>query len=807
MEVAKEVHKLYFCSNLEEMNWRYIRLRSSPIMLLCQALECRYIEVAKYILTKYFDINGTYQGVISFPLHLATQVGDTEIVQIILDRGIDINTQNAHGETALHTAIQCGNIDLVKLFLNLGANVNVQTRIRRDNFLQDRSLIGNRKRFELALKKTRGKGYTPLHMAASLGKTEIMRLLLHKGADVHACAFYNQTSAHLATQESYRKCLKMLMEYGANINAANRGGKTILYIAVKNHDLAIVKDILKYLPDMNNRGNQAAIDVAFHHLQGKLYKPIIDALLVYGFSLSGAVQVNRVLEKAVVANILDMAEYALNQGAQINAKVLYFSNMTTLLHVTVHRKQEDITRLLLRYGAKVNIRDERGNSVLHVSIRKGNENIVALLLNKGANIEMTQARGLTALQVACNRNLIKIAVVLVEHGADINVKCRSRQNTPLMHCIKKGYIELAEILLKYGNNNARNKFGRTALHFSVIANNERTTKMLLEYGANPTIKGGDRKTPLHIAVEKDNFKLVRLLLEHGNKNPREYLICGNHNSRLKTYPLILAARRKNIAMMKMLLEYGTDVDYKDNNETALYHSVKKGHVKGVELLLKYCANVNLQCKGGKTPLHMACFLKHIVITDILLQHGANIDISDDLDVTPWLYLMHNIFNMSKLNFQKVIIKHLIQREEVTLVSSNNILSDHGRIEVLDFMNECKQEILLLKCEKVVDSNISYYDLLVRRPDVIAKYIRNEDVAQVLTSGNYKEKFKIYSGSIENNFEKAKEMNEMTDQAFHAFQLFSTDLPILPQDCIMNILNYMTFQDLKIFTLAAAKILV
>jgi ankyrin repeat protein len=58
--------------------------------------------------------------------------------------------------------------------------------------------------------------------------------------------------------------------------------------------------------------------------------------------------------------------------------------------------------------------------------------------------------------------------------------------------------------------------GRAALHYSAWNGLVATTKALLELGADPNVRSGDRcSTPLHFAAGMGHLACVRLLLQHG----------------------------------------------------------------------------------------------------------------------------------------------------------------------------------------------------------------------------------------------------------------------------------------------------
>lgn len=59
-------------------------------------------------------------------LHKAASVGETEMVQRLIDRGIDTDIQNEGGKTALHVAVDNGHTEAGESLVTNGAALNIQ---------------------------------------------------------------------------------------------------------------------------------------------------------------------------------------------------------------------------------------------------------------------------------------------------------------------------------------------------------------------------------------------------------------------------------------------------------------------------------------------------------------------------------------------------------------------------------------------------------------------------------------------------------------------------------------------------------
>ena len=83
--------------------------------------------------------------------------------------------------------------------------------------------------------------YPALHLAASMGCTEIMEKLLDSGADIEKKDIsYGGTPLHNAAIYGQKSAISMLLKHGANVNALDGSGVSPLHFAAetnKEHDI------------------------------------------------------------------------------------------------------------------------------------------------------------------------------------------------------------------------------------------------------------------------------------------------------------------------------------------------------------------------------------------------------------------------------------------------------------------------------------------------------------------------------------------------------------------------------------------
>jgi len=71
-----------------------------------------------------------YHADINSALGSASSRGFTDTVQLLLDKGADVNTKDSDEETALFKASKFGNPDIVQILIDAGADVNAQNKIK-----------------------------------------------------------------------------------------------------------------------------------------------------------------------------------------------------------------------------------------------------------------------------------------------------------------------------------------------------------------------------------------------------------------------------------------------------------------------------------------------------------------------------------------------------------------------------------------------------------------------------------------------------------------------------------------------------
>ncbi|RYO58371.1 hypothetical protein AA0113_g7774 [Alternaria arborescens] len=117
-------------------------------------------------------------------------------------------------------------------------------------------------------------------------------------------------------------------------------------------------------------------------------------------------------------NRAGMIKYLIRKGA--NATITNIRGQTAL-HVAIHRRSLETSKILLRYlgAADINTRDDYGQTALHLACYHDAPTEVILgILAAGADANVKDSAGTTPLDISENIGNLEIADVLREHGAD-----------------------------------------------------------------------------------------------------------------------------------------------------------------------------------------------------------------------------------------------------------------------------------------------------------------------------------------------------------------------------------------------------
>ncbi|XP_075967695.1 M-phase phosphoprotein 8 isoform X3 [Anarhichas minor] len=115
--------------------------------------------------------------------------------------------------------------------------------------------------------------------------------------------------------------------------------------------------------------------------------------------------------------------------------------------------------------------DVSGMSLSMLAAAGGQDDILRLLIKKGVRVNGRQKNGTTALMHAAEKNFLTTVAILLEAGSYVNAQTLSGE-TALMRACKRGNADVVRLLLEYGADcNIVSKNKTAAMYFAKLGNN------------------------------------------------------------------------------------------------------------------------------------------------------------------------------------------------------------------------------------------------------------------------------------------------------------------------------------------------
>ena len=130
---------------------------------------------------------------------------------------------------------------------------------------------------------------------------------------------------------------------------------------------------------------------------------------------------------------------------------------------------------------------------------------------------------------------------------------------------------------------------------------------------------------IYEAIIEGNKKKLRSLLKSEDVNVKAYLDG-------ETY-LIMATRRDDTRAVNILLDAGADLyTANDMGDMAIHFAAKYGDVSMMKIFIERGMNIDVVGECG-TPLGCALMFDNIDVARLLIEHGADLSIPDELGET------------------------------------------------------------------------------------------------------------------------------------------------------------------------------
>ena len=213
-------------------------------------------------------------------VHKVIQNCSVEFLRYLIQEGYDIKGLNAAGEPPIVSAVQSGNPEMVRVLVDAGVDVNTIMVNGQKVSLYDYIPNGDREMFRMlvacnaSLQETTEEGDTELHKAVRNGNIFKIRALIAAGIDVNAQNEAGNTAMHLAMEQNHQIAYVFMSEcrthnVSLNLNLQNYDGNTPFhFLGTKQRGISTLLPImLENGADINVQNNEGNTPL---HFAGKL---------------------------------------------------------------------------------------------------------------------------------------------------------------------------------------------------------------------------------------------------------------------------------------------------------------------------------------------------------------------------------------------------------------------------------------------------------------------------------------------------------------------------------------------------------
>jgi ankyrin repeat protein len=423
-------------------------------------------------------------------------------------------------------------------------------------------------------------GTTPLQWAVYRVDRELVTALLKKGARANVVNHYGSSPLAEAVEVADAELATMLLDADADANTANEDGQTALMLAARTGNVAVAKLLVQRGADVNRRErfrDQSAVMWA----AGEGHAEMVAYLVSKGADLS------------IRAQATDWPSQISNEP-----RVQYrpTGGLTPLLYAA-RAGCLGCVKTMLDAGADQDRPNPDGMTPLLMALDNGHPDVALYLLEHGANPHTWDWWGRTPLYVA----------VTMRGGQDGRPGPRSPESLAFIKALLDADVNVnAQLAFKEPSRGGRDN---------------RFRDDLLTTGATPLLR----------AAQTFDDEVVRALLDHGAlvdlpnaSGVTPFMAATGIGTR--TGPGVLGpggadnAAVRSLATLEILRKAGADVNARITDITSLTARIARTNT--------------LTGRQGQTALFLASEVGRIEVVRYLLDHGADVNVTDDMGRKP-----------------------------------------------------------------------------------------------------------------------------------------------------------------------------
>lgn len=306
----------------------------------------------------------------------------------------DLDARNIEGESLMHKVVIMDEPEIARELIEHGVELNFHGDL----------------------------GKTPLHIAASFGRLEMVKILIAGKAQIDSLDEGSMTPLFNAIMGNRLGIVRYLISKGTNLEHVDCDGHRPIEFAMTGSRM---ESLVKTAIEITSRNSPEQV-----HLQFQDENPAYESQYSISKSLR---RLNWFERKHVVPNskqtrsenLSDFLQHMQRQDGPFDGEGFLDLNVRncageTLLHQAVATKEEEVVGELIELGVEVNCFDHAGKSPFQLAAERGDKDVMEILLSGNADLETQDNNNMTALFHAVLKATSRGVAALIELGANLH---------------------------------------------------------------------------------------------------------------------------------------------------------------------------------------------------------------------------------------------------------------------------------------------------------------------------------------------------------------------------------------------------
>jgi ankyrin repeat protein len=439
-----------------------------------------------------------------------------------------------------------------------------------------------------------------LSQAIRIGDVEAAREALSRGAPINGAPGDKKhwRPLILAIDQDNPEIVNLLFRHHADPNRKSRLDEPALTLAIRGQNRKITRQLLTAGADANASSSSG-------------YKPLMEA---------ARLGLSNIADDLLAAGANPKAKLDNGTSAADVARRFHFEKLASRLR-RAGAPARDLPKPSIRLAA-LESASQRAASQSQTMLppiieaaRRGDDELLRVVIAAGAKLETPDPEGNSALHRAADGGHVEVIRILIRAGVDPDLRGKN-QTTALMRAMASSAEDsdrvVEELLAAGADPHLRDQLAAGVIHYAAEGATSRKLELLRKAGSSWT--DGDAAQSLELAARAERFPVVRALLE----------VTPKRASRIPAVCSVIGADKKE--MLDLLLEGHPPLDrHCGDGRTALMIAAQSDRREMISKLLNAGADPNQNTKSGDSALIAAASRGHQEIVVRLIRSGAEVD--------------------------------------------------------------------------------------------------------------------------------------------------------------------------------------